>query len=434
MLPARRSDCSSPSLAMRVRSPGSSALALGVVVVFVAMLGVACGRAPSDSSTGPGDLVGSDREGSGPGPDASASAQPSTPAPPCSTDLTPELARLGVPGLSAGIVKNGRLLCTAVAGTANIAEARPVTPDSVFLWASVSKTVTAVTLMTLLDEGAFALDDDVNARLPFPVRIPGCTAKSITYRQLFTHTSSIIEDEHEGAYPNSYVEGDSPVPLGRFLEDYLVPGRPGFDEDLNFESECPGTTVTYSNVASALLGFLAERIANQGFDELARKRIFDPLGMPTTSFRLKGLDPSRLAMPYKGTSGAFTPAGQFGFPTYPDGLVRSSVPEMARFLAMFIQLGELDGVRILSRASAEEMRRVQFPRLDDTQGLIWYFSEIGARRVLGHNGSDPGVSSNMYFDPADGVGVLLVANGAWDEDEVEAKKVMAKLFDEAARH
>ena len=76
------------------------------------------------------------------------------------------------------------------------------------------------------------------------------------------------------------------------------------------------------------------------------------------------------------------------------------------------------------------MRRVQIPDLDDTQGLIWFEDSFEGRpRVIGHDGDDPGVTSNMYFDPVDGSGVLLVANGAWTDSGAEA--LMAKLFLEA---
>ena len=74
--------------------------------------------------------------------------------------------------------------------------------------------------------------------------------------------------------------------------------------------------------------------------------------------------------------------------------------------------------------------------LDDTQGLIWFYDDYGARSgLLGHDGSDPGTSSLMFFDPADGDGVLLVANGDWydeDDDSAEADALFGALFGEAA--
>jgi CubicO group peptidase (beta-lactamase class C family) len=355
---------------------------------------------------------------------------PAGAVPTCTTDLKEALTRLAVPGLSAGIVKNGKLVCTAVSGLANIEENRPVTPDTVFDWASVSKTVTAVTLMTLFDEGKLGLDDAINAHLPFQVAVPSCPTTPITFRHLLTHTSSITEDDEDGAYADSYVQGDSPIPLGDFLKGYLVPGGSGYNAKENFEKGCPGTISSYSNVGAGLLGYLAEQIGKTPFDQLAQERVFKPLGMNESSFRVKGFDLTHLAMPYEISGTTFTAAGHFGFPTYPDGMLHTSIPQMARFLLMFMQLGEYEGTSILARTTAEEMRRFQIPALDDTQALIWYSEAFGGRPlVIGHNGGDPGVSSNMYFDPDDGSGVLLVANGEWNEPESDA--LMTKLFLEA---
>jgi CubicO group peptidase (beta-lactamase class C family) len=364
------------------------------------------------------------------------------PVPKCTTDLTAELAPLQVPGLSAGIIKGGKLVCVSVAGVANIEEKRAVTPDTLFAWASVSKTITAVTIMTFFDEGKFKLDDPINTRLSsFQVSVPKCPSKPITFRHLLTHTSSIVESEDDGPYEASYVQGaDSPIGLGDFLKSYLVSGGANFNATTNFVAGCPGTQFVYSNVGAGLIGFLAEQMsgagsgaggANKSFEQLAQERVFKPLRMNETSFRLKGLDASHIAMPYLRSTSAFKPAGHLGFPTYPDGLIRTSVPQMARFLLMFMQLGELDGTRVLARTTAEEMRRVQFPDIDDTQGLIWTFDGEfpGRPRMLGHNGGDPGTSSNLYFDPADGSGVLLVANGEWREGASDT--LMGKLFDEA---
>ncbi len=394
--------------------------------VATLLIVVGC-AAPSPPSSGPA---------AAPRPDSPADRFDEIPPPSeasCETDLEPELTRLGVPGISAAIVRGSATLCTAVAGMADIEQNRPVTPDTVFAWASVSKTVTAVTLMTLFEQGSFALDDDIAPSLPFAVVIPTCPDVPITFRHLLTHTSSIIEDEDDddSPYPSSYGLGDSQVGLGEFLESYLTPEGAHYDAEDNFEEACPGTVATYSNVATGLAGFLGERLASTPFDQLAASRVFAPLGMTETSFRLADLAASNVAMPYTTDASGFTPVGHIGYPTYPDGMLRTSVPSLARFLSMFIGGGELEGTRILDAATIDEMQRIQNPAVDDGQGLIWYFEDFGVHHVMGHDGEDPGTRAFMYFDPATGNGVLLVANGEWNEDA--AKTLMATLFDEASR-
>src|SRR5262249_59473276 len=140
-------------------------------------------------------------------------AQPAT----CKTDLASQLQRLDVPGLAAGIVKNGRLVCTGAAGMANIEQKKPVTADTLFLIASVSKVVTATALMQLQEEGKFKLDDDVNRYLPFRVSIPESPASPITFRQLLTHTSSIRDN-------STYINCPLSCDYGSELGDYVTRG------------------------------------------------------------------------------------------------------------------------------------------------------------------------------------------------------------------
>ncbi|MGI9420746.1 MAG: serine hydrolase domain-containing protein [Geminicoccaceae bacterium] len=352
---------------------------------------------------------------------------------PCGVNAEKQLEKLGVPGFSAAIVKGGKTVCTTVAGMANIEDDRPVTPETLFVWASVSKTVTAAAVMLLVDDGKIGLDDDVSDHLPFPVRNPHCPDEPITIRQVLSHTSSIREDEYEGVYADHYVQGDSPVALGDFLKDYLTPsGR--FYSRKNFKKKCPGTTYAYSNIGAGLLGYLVKEVADMPFERFSEERLFEPLGMTETAWRLTELDLDHVAMPYSGSSPSnFKPAGHISFPTYPDGLLRTSPSQLARFLDMFIQFGEIDGQRILSRSSAEAMRKNHFPKATEGQGLIWYYDDIGSRKnLLGHTGSDPGTSSMMFFDPEDGAGVLLVANGGWNWDRAE--NVVKKLFKQSRKY
>ena len=88
---------------------------------------------------------------------------------------------------------------------------------------------------------------------------------------------------------------------------------------------------------------------------------------------------------------------------------------------------------LLAESTAIEMRRVQFPALDETQGLLWYY-DVGDT-LIGHDGGDPGTSAFIFFDPETRDGVLLVANGDWyadDEDAPLAYALISKLFEEAS--
>lgn len=351
--------------------------------------------------------------------------------PACDVSLDGELERLGVPGLSISVVKDGQVVCASVAGFSNAETREFATTDTPFTWASVSKTVTAVAVMVLVDDGLVSLDDDVVEHLEFGVRNPHCPGAPITIRQLLAHTSSIVDDPQ--TYDASYTDGDSPVELGDFVRDYLDPAGQNYDADDNFTRRCPGEINRYSNIGVGLLGRVVERASGVGFDEFCQARIFGPLGMTQTSFHLSELNLDAVALPHERKAGKFVPQSHFGFPTHPDGLLRSSAPHLATFLAMVASGGQHGEDRILSASAVDELGRVQYPSLDDTQGLLWYY-DFGDRWI-GHDGGDPGTSSMLFFDPATGVGAAVVANGDWydENDEApEARGLVRRLIEAGA--
>ncbi|MGY1623361.1 serine hydrolase domain-containing protein [Geodermatophilus sp. SYSU D00965] len=335
-------------------------------------------------------------------------------------DLKRERKELGVPGLSAAVVRSGQVLCTPVAGWADTVRKRRVTTETVFTWASVSKTVTATALLQLYEQGRFDLDDDVGAHLDFEVRIPSCPESPVTFRQLLCHTSGIRDSK---LYGRSYVEGDSPVPLGTFLRSYLSQGGEYFDPKKNFRSRCPGTVVEYTNIGAGLIGHLVAVLSGAPFEEYVARHVFGPLGMRNTSFRLADLDRSMIALP--GGKGPLQ-----GFPTFPDGTLRSSPSNLAKFLIAVMQGGSYGGSRILEPTTVALMLRSQTP-LDPCQGLIWYAERLGKRTLWGHVGDDPGVSATMFFDPVTETGVLLAANGEWRD---EAWPTVRRLLRWAREH
>lgn len=284
-------------------------------------------------------------------------------------------------------------------GWANIAHELRATKDVEFMLASVSKTVTGVAVMQAVEDGLIDLDADVDELLPFLVRNPEFPDEPITTRMLLTHTSTI--SDNWGVLTDVYVDGDSPVSLGDFLGGYLTPGCGSYDAERNFLSGHPGTRYRYCNVAVSLAAYLVEAAAGTAFDAWCDERIFAPLAMDETSWHLVGLERRGIAMPYRYvvTQDRYRAYGQYGYPDYPDGQLRSSAAGLARFLLAFIRLGELDGARILQEETVREMRRSQVPDLIAGQGLIWYVLHRRGERLWGHNGGDSGVATQMFLPP-----------------------------------
>jgi CubicO group peptidase (beta-lactamase class C family) len=372
---------------------------------------------------------------------APKAAQSAAPLPLCKTNLTRQLRTLDVPGLAAAIVKNGRVVCVAAAGLANIEQNKAVTPDTLFLIASVSKTITGTALMQLRDQGKFHLDDDINKYLPFKIAIPAAPMSVITFRQLLTHTSSIADNPKyincpvSCAYGSSLGEfvtkgADSPISLADLTKGYLTPGGAYYNRIANFKASAPGTVAEYSNMGIVLAGYLVELMSGTPFDRYCTEQIFTPLGMETTSWRLDGLDQSLLAMPYDKSSSGYGPYGHYGEPDYPDGMLRTSVKELGYFLISYIQGGHYNGQRILNSQTVREILKRQ-SALDRLQGLVWVMQSIDGRTVWGHEGADNGAGAQMWFDPGKIEGVVLMTNGIWMDDDNE---LLAALFREADKY
>jgi len=337
-----------------------------------------------------------------------------------------------IPGLAACIVKKNRLLWSKGYGWANIEKKIPMSPDSVMNIGSISKTFTATAIMQLWEKGEFQLDDDVNDYLNFAVKNPRYPNEAITFRQLLTHRSSIKDGS---AYGKSYACGDPTITLGTWLKEYITPGGAFYSKEENFHIWKPGERGTlpsrprsYTNVGFGLLGYLVEVLSGMTFSDYTKINIFEPLNMKETSWFLSDLDISKHAVPYAYVSDGklrtrvlqeegmkekayskegFIPNCLYSFPNYPDGLVRTSVNQLARFLMAYINNGVYRNKRILNGDTIQNM-------LSDHhfgRGLCWSKSELDSgNAVWGHGGGDPGINTDMRFRPSDGVGVIVFAN------------------------
>jgi len=342
-----------------------------------------------------------------------------------------------VPGLSACIVKGDKLVWAKQYGWADVENKIPMTEDTIQNIGSISKTITATAIMQLWEKGKFKLDDDVNAYLPFKVRNPAFPDDPITFRQLLTHKSSIKDGK---AYGKSYVCGDPTISLKDWIDGYFLPEEKYYDAVDNFHTWKPGTVKTprgpraYTNVGYGLLGYLVEVISGLDFADYCKKHIFSPLGMDSTGWHLADIDVSQHAIPYSYypdsfqapevldiqsllprygpdkqviKKGAFFPHCLYSFPNYPDGLVRTSVRDLSRFLRAYINHGTFEGSQILKKETINSMLSDQHLG----RGLCWYTQKYKSGvSTWGHGGNDPGISTQMLFVPEDGTGVIVFFN------------------------
>jgi CubicO group peptidase (beta-lactamase class C family) len=140
--------------------------------------------------------------------------------------------------------------------------------------------------------------------------------------------------------------------------------------------------------------------------------------MTETSYFLKDLDQSHIAQPYSGTT--LKAEGFYGYPDYPSGQIRTSARHLARFLEMISSGGTLGGIKFLESKTVTDMLTPQVATsIAQGQGIVFFSETKGGKSVFGHDGSDKGVTTQMFFDPKTKAGYVILMNARDQLDDIE---------------
>ncbi|MDN5796600.1 MAG: beta-lactamase family protein [Intrasporangium sp.] len=293
------------------------------------------------------------------------------------------------PGVSAGVVRGGRLAWSGHAGSARLGEAGvPATDETQFMIGSVTKTFTALAVMSLRDEGRLTLDDLLGTYLP------GTRHARVPIRQMLAHASGLQRE-----------------PVGRIWESLEAPDRHAFLAGVEqAEQVLPAHhAFHYSNLADGLLGQLVERVTGQDWEVVVRERVLGPLGMTRTGLapaddRARGYQVD----PYSGTA---TEEPVFTLnATAPLGGLWSTVADMVRYAAYIA----CPDSRVVRPETIEEMCRPII--LSDPDGwtggygLGFGMGRRGERVYVGHGGAMPGYLTGLRVRRKDGLGAIVFAN------------------------
>ena len=340
--------------------------------------------------------------------------------------------RNNIVGLSAAVFQDNRIIWSKGYGYADLRAGREATPETVYRIASISKTITATALMQLYDQGKFQLDDDISSYLGYVVRNPRYPNIKITFRQLLTHTSSIID---EGTY-NRVVE-ETPGLLKEIdIRTFLVPGGKYYSPE-NFADYSPGTGFTYSNLSFNLIGSLVEVISRERFDRYTIRHIFAPLQMDASFDPADIQNWENFAVLYKFDQGKeiFVPSrddyrgekpkrlvvtaplgSALGWG--PTGAARMSVLDLSKFMLAHMNSGIYNYVRILEKNTADLMHQIQWwgyglEGLYKLKGLGFHITDdlVLGQRLIGHPGEAEGLVGDAYFDPDNKFGFVFLMNG-----------------------
>lgn len=311
-------------------------------------------------------------------------------------------------GMAVGVVRNGSLEFFYGHGLADIASNTPITENTVFRIASITKIITAIAVMQLWERGLIDLDapasDYLRAYRLAPAR---ASFRPATVRHLLTHTAGIREVLHPSGLLRLRDLGET-VKIGEApsLAEYYRGG-------LRIDAQ-PGSRFMYTNHGFATLGQIVEDVSGQPLDRYFRERIFEPLGMTDTDLVRSERVQSRLATGYDLRSEGPRAIADYEVVTAGGGGVYSTMRDMARLVAALLGGGANEYGSALKPVTLAMMFEPHYqpdPRLPGI-GLAFFRANLGGHLVVEHDGILPGFDSQILLAPHDGVGVIAFANGA----------------------
>ena len=332
---------------------------------------------------------------------AAAPAESGTPVTPESAQefLDTRVAELldehGAPGVAATVVAEGEQVASAAHGYADLAdgtlldESEHAVPS-----ASIGKSITAMAVLQLAEDGDVDLHEDVNTYLPADMRVPG---EAVTLHHLLTHTAGFEEvaDYDAPEDPDSW----------RTLAEYLS----GTTPERIFPS---GRVAAYSNYGYALAGMVVQEVSGLPFEDYTEKHVFGPLGMHATEFgAVPEIEARDEVVTLHRADG--NEVNNHHYPFVPAGSAVTSSGDMARFMLALLNRGELGGQRVLSPESVEMMldRQVEHHPETTAVGYGTHDWRAGPPRGVGHSGGGEGLQTGYLLLPELDAGVFVAVNG-----------------------
>jgi CubicO group peptidase (beta-lactamase class C family) len=341
----------------------------------------------------------------------------------------------GVVGSSLAFLHDGRVVRHETLGLADIESGRPVDEETIYHWASITKTFTAISILQLRDRGMLTLDDPIVRYVPElrGVHNPFGPMEGITLRHLLSHSAGFRGSTwpwagSEAWHPHEPTEWSQLVAMIPYTE-------------IHFE---PGSQFSYSNPGIIFLGRVIEEVTGDVFEAYVDKNIFRPLGMRRSYF---DTTPWHL-LPHR--SNHYTvrdgvpEAGGLDFNTgvtVSNGGLNAPLEDMALYLA-FLMGSRVEGPAhdVLSRPSLEEMWQAVVPigeseMGDESMGLTYFLYENDDRKVIGHTGTQRTYYSFFYMDPRARTGVIAAFNtggvdGAPPDTDAMRRRIRARVVNE----
>ncbi len=310
--------------------------------------------------------------------------------------ITQDLAESGAPGAAFVFVHDGRIVYERGYGLADVATGGKADPArTVWPIASITKIVTAMAVLQLVDQGRIDLDADVNRYLK-RLQVPAQGYPPLTLRHVLSHTGGLDE------LPGRQFDGQDPQDLATFLRGRIKRYR------------APGVLTAYSTYGIILAGLVLEDVSGEHYDAYLREHIFQPAGMSSARVMLKRGDEHGVAIPYRIEDGAAAPMPFEWYRSTPASSVVATAEDMGRLLIAL---------------SPERMQLMHTQQATVHPGVPGWslgmqMDRVNGRDIAEHGGDIGGFSALFVLIPGENAGFFIVNHGEGSDLRFKVKDAL----------
>lgn len=309
-----------------------------------------------------------------------------------------------IPGMAVGIVQGEQIIYTKCSGVQSLDTGAPVTPDSLFCVASISKAFVATAVLQLVEGGLLDLDAPLVQALP-GFRLDDPRSDQVTLRQMLSHTSGfpdMDESEYDELLSHPETDEQAPARYVRALSKRRL-------------AAAPGERFLYSNIAYNVLGHLIATVLGQPFEACLKAHVLLPAGMPESTFLPGEIPPERLAVPHLRAPGMqVCPFYPYHRADAPASSLHASLAEMLRWASACLRQGRPPGAALLSPAGFERMWTPVvewgYPPFYEHVGLGWTLGHYQGFKTASHGGMGYGWSTFLTLLPEKNLGAVILSN------------------------
>ena len=330
------------------------------------------------------------------------------------------------------VAKNGQFVYEYDYGYSYVRQKEPVNDRTHFRIASVTKLLSAIRVMQLVEEGKLDLDRDLSEYYGYDIRNPYVPDSRLTLRNLMTHTASL---KVSGGFTNTKAT----------LRSLLSTDK---KQSANYYNEAFGSVYRYSNFGAGIMGSLIELVTGENVNDDVSAHVFAPLGIDAAYHPSLLEDTDSVAYLYKrnGTlqySRRVLLSRDWDPSVNPELHYRTTVGsiwitarDLCRIGMLFLQGGELDGVRLLKEETVQEMMSSQKGKgnvvIDSPYGLCVNRVDnlIDGYLIYGHQGLSDDICANLYFEPKSQLVFAFVTNGCNNNLKDAICSISRSLFTE----